>query len=186
MRPSLLKSISSVCSQAFNHPERVISLAALAVASGALCVSLWQLNIGKQHNILSVRPFIMVTPHLAGVGGRNGLYITNEGVGLGLITSLSVSVSGKNYSGLGMNKWPIILRDMGLNPHCFSIAWPAKLAALRPGAEIEILGPSKKSQPGCEIALTSFLARQDISIELHYTSLYGEEHKFSGDAFMNL
>lgn len=99
--------------------QSLISLAALIVASGALCVSLWQINIGKQLNILSVRPFLMVTPHLAGAGGKSGLYLSNEGVGLGILTSLSVSVSGKTYNGLGVNKWPNILRDIGLDPLCF-------------------------------------------------------------------
>lgn len=185
LRP-LANSIASAWSRAANHPERLISLAALIVASGALCVSLWQINIGKQHNVLSVRPFLMVTPHLAGTGGKNGLYLSNEGIGLGILTSLSASVSGKTYNGLGVNKWPNILRDIGLDPLCFSIAWPARLAALRPGAEIEILGLSKNTQPGCEAALVSFLTRKDIAIELRYTSLYGDEHVFSGDASMNL
>lgn len=185
LRP-LIKSLASAWSQAFNHPERLISLAALVVASGALCVSLWQLNMARQHNILSVRPLLMVTPHFAGSGGKNGLYLTNEGIGLGRITSLSISVSGKSYTGLGANQWPSILRDMGLEPLCFSIAWPTKLAALRPGMEIEILGLSKKAQPGCELALISFLTRKNVSIELHYTSLYEEEHVFSADTSMNL
>lgn len=61
LRP-LANSIASAWSRAANHPERLISLAALIVASGALCVSLWQINIGKQHNVLSVRPFLMVPP----------------------------------------------------------------------------------------------------------------------------
>lgn len=180
------KSIVSAWLQAFNHPERLISLAALVVASGALSVSLWQLNIAKQHNILSVRPFLIVTPHLQGKGGKRGLYLTNEGVGLGILSSLSISISGKTYHGLGTNQWPMIMHDTGLEPLCFSIAWPTKLAALRPGAEIEILGLSKNARPGCELELINFLKRKDISINVSYTSLYGEEHIFSGEAFMNL
>lgn len=185
LRPTV-NSLASTFSRALRYPERLISLAALAVACGALCTSLWQLNMARQHNILSVRPFLMVTPHFAGLGGKNGLYLTNEGIGLGRITSLSVSVSGKTYTGLGENQWPHILRDIGIEPLCFSIAWPTKLAALRPGAEIEILGVSKRAVPGCELAMISFLTRKDVSIELHYTSLYEEEYVFSGDAFMNL
>lgn len=186
MLSQLKKTLAKAWSRAWNHPERLISLAALAVAFGALCVSLWQLNMARQHNILSVRPFIMVTPHFAGTGGKNGLYLTNEGIGLGIVTSMSVSVSDKTYTGLGTNQWPNILLDMGLEPLCFSIAWPTKLAALRPGMEIEILGPSKKPFPGCEHALINFLTRKNVSIELHYTSLYEEEHVFSGDTFINL
>ncbi|URM27715.1 hypothetical protein LLY42_28635 [Pseudomonas frederiksbergensis] len=168
------------------HPERIISLAALAVAFGALCVSLWQLDIARQHNVLSVRPYLMVTPHLAGSGGKNGLYLTNEGIGLGILTSLRVSISGRVYTGLGKNQWPQILRDMELDPLCFSIAWPTKTAALRPGIEIEILGMSKNQNPDCKIALAIFLARKDILIEVRYTSLYKEEYVFSGNGFMNL
>jgi hypothetical protein len=186
MLSPLAKSIVSAWLQALNHPERLISVAALVVASGALYVSSWQLNIAKQHNILSVRPFLIITPHFEGAEGKKGLYLTNEGAGLGKLTSLSISVSGKTYTGLGANQWPNIMRDIGLEPLCFSIAWPTKLAALRPGVEIEILGLSKKAQQGCELELISFLTRKDVSIELRYTSLYEEEHVFSGDAFMNL
>jgi hypothetical protein len=180
-----LPSLKSFGSQ-WHHPERLISLAALAISFGALCISLWQLNLSRHHDVLSVRPYLMVTPHLAGAGGKNGLYLTNEGIGLGTITSLSVSVSGRTYTGLGINQWPKILRDMGLEPLCFSIAWPTKTAALRPGIEIELLGATKGHNPYCDTALAIFLTRKDIFIELRYSSLYEEEFSFSGPGFMNL
>lgn len=60
LRPTV-KSLASTFSRALHHPERLISLAALAVACGALCTSLWQLNMARQHNILSVRPFLKET-----------------------------------------------------------------------------------------------------------------------------
>lgn len=182
----LTKIKASASSGPFKHPERLISLAALAVAIAALLVSLSQLDIARKHNVLSVRPFLMVTPNLAGVGGKNGLYLTNEGIGLGILTSMKISVAGKSYNGLGLNQWPRILRDIGLNPYCFSIAWPTTHAVVKPGAEIEILGLSKIVQPGCESAMFNFLTRKDISIEIRYLSLYKEEHVFRGDAFMNL
>lgn len=167
-------------------PEQLISLAALVVAIGALCVSLWQLSVARQHNVLSVRPFLLVTPHFAGSGEKNGLYLTNEGIGLGIITSMSVIVSGKVYAGLGTSQWPTILRSMNLNPLCFSMGWPTKLAALSPGKEIQILGASKKPSAGCELAMINFLMRKDVSIVLHYTSLYHEAHIFNGDTSINL
>ena len=176
----------SIWARICSLPDRLISLAALAVAFGALCVSLWQLDMARQHNVLSVRPFLMVTPHFAGSGDENGLYLTNEGIGLGIITSMSVTVSGKTYAGLGTTQWPTILRSMNLDPLCFSTGWPTKLAALSPGKEIQILGPSKKPPAGCELALINFLLRKDVSIALHYTSLYEETHVFSGDTSMNL
>lgn len=176
----------TIWARIFSLPDQLISLAALAVAFGALCVSLWQLDMARQHNVLSVRPFLMVTPHFAGSGEKNGLYLTNEGIGLGIITSMSVTVSGKTYDGLGTSQWPTILRSMNLDPLCFSTGWPTKLAALSPGKEIQILGPSKKPTPGCEFALLSFLMRKDVSIALHYTSLYEEKYVFNGDAFMNM
>lgn len=186
MRPQRDPLAPSFWARICSLPERSISLAALAVAFGALCVSLWQLSMARQHNILSVRPFLMVTPHFAGSGGKNGLYLTNEGIGLGIITSMSVTVSGNTYAGLGTSQWPTILRSMNLDPLCFSMGWPTKLAALSPGKEIQILGPSKKPPAGCELALISFLMRKDVSIALHYTSLYEEMHVFNGDTFMNL
>jgi hypothetical protein len=186
MQRPRLKPPASIWKRIDSSPERLISLSALAVAFGALCVSFWQLDMAKQHNVLSVRPYLMVTPHLAGANGKNGLYLTNEGIGLGILTSLSVSVSGRVYAGLGKNQWPKILHDMGLEPLCFSIGWPTKVAALRPGMEIEILGKSKLFNSGCELALATFLTTKDVSIELRYTSLYEEEHKFSGDTFLNL
>lgn len=142
--PRRLKSLIS-WPRACKHPERLNSLAALAIAFGALCVSLWQLDIAREHNILSVRPFLMVTPHLA--GEKNGLYLTNEGIGLGIVTDLSVVVSGKKYTGLGKNQWPHILQDSGFDPLCFSIAWPTETAVLRPGMEIEI-GAVESGLPG--------------------------------------
>ena len=177
---------ASVWKRLSNHPERLISLAAPVVASGALCVSFWQLDIARKHNVLSVRPYVMVTPHAG--AGKEGLYLSNEGIGLGVLTYMSVTVGEKVYSGLGKSQWPKILLDLKLEPLCFSIAWPTEFAAVRPGLELEILGKSKKfgSYPICAAQMRGVLTRKDIKIELHYKSLYGEEHIFTGDGFLNL
>lgn len=166
--------------------ELHLSLAALVVAVLAFGVSWWQLEVTRVHNSLSVRPYILITPHIEGESGRNGLYISNEGLGTGLIKGLRVTVGGMDFQGLGESRWPDVLRKTELSPECFTKAWPLDGAAIRSGAEQPLLAFSKtKDSPFCKLQLISFLTRDDVGVELRYASMYGEEFIFKGSFSVN-
>lgn len=65
-----------------NHNVVQAATAALALPISILAaVFTWQqLEIGREHNRLSVAPILHITPYLEGIGGKNGFYMTNEGL----------------------------------------------------------------------------------------------------------
>jgi hypothetical protein len=67
----------------FNHIAIQTISATLAVLISIIAaVFAWkQVEISRTHNQLSVMPILQITPYLEGKGGRNGLYLSNDGLG---------------------------------------------------------------------------------------------------------
>ena len=163
----------------------LLSLAAVVISIAAASISFWQLDLMREHNRLSVRPYLMITPHLT--AKKSGLYLSNEGIGPGIITSFTVRVGDKQFDGLGDSRWPAVREKARLNPECFAKGWPTEGAAVRPGNDIVILEPTKSTQfgPLCLLQMSLFLQRNDVFVEMHYESLYKEPFTFSGPLSMN-
>lgn len=163
----------------------LLSLAAVVISIAAASISFWQLDLMREHNRLSVRPYLMITPHLT--AKKSGLYLSNEGIGPGIITSFTVRVGDEQFDGLGDSRWPAVLEKARLNPECFAKGWPTEGAAVRPGIDIAILEPTKSTQfgPLCLLQMSLFLQRNDVFVEMHYESLYKEPFTFSGPLSMN-
>lgn len=46
-----------------------------------LSISEWQFKDTREHNKLSVKPIINITPYIEAEGGRYGVYVSNQGLG---------------------------------------------------------------------------------------------------------
>ncbi|MDD0980435.1 hypothetical protein [Pseudomonas shahriarae] len=163
----------------------VLSLAAVVISIAAASISFWQLDLMREHNRLSVRPYLMVTPHLT--AEKAGLYLSNEGIGPGIITSFKIRVGGEQFDGLGDSRWPAVLKKARLKPECFSKGWPTEGAAVRPGNEIAILSPTKSTLFGgyCLFQLSLFLQENEVFADMEYESLYKERFTFSAPVTIN-
>jgi hypothetical protein len=163
--------------------DRFLSSIAVVIASLALVVSAWQTHITQQHNRLSVRPFLIITPHYEGIGRRNGLYMTNEGMGTGIITDFSVSTHGKTFSGLGAGQWQPFAKEFGIDADCFARGWPLPRTPVRVGQEIPIFTLSDATTPSstCYIQLFKLFTEKGASFRLRYESLYEEPFESEGD-----
>jgi hypothetical protein len=68
-----------------------IASIALIISIGALIVSSWQYSAQIEHNKLSVKPHMAVTYILeSGKRERNGIYVSNPGLGPAIIKTVSV------------------------------------------------------------------------------------------------
>ena len=163
----------------------LLSLAAVVISIAAASISFWQLDLMREHNRLSVRPYLMITPHLT--AQKSGLYLSNEGIGPGIITAFSIRVGDEHFDGLGDSRWPAVLEKARLNPECFAKGWPTKGSAVRPGNDIVILEPTKSTQfgPLCLLQMSLFLQRNDVFVQMDYESLYKEPFTFSAPLKMN-
>lgn len=169
-----------------NRREFYISIMALLVSFFAAGFSYWQLIDARQHNRISVRPILIVTAYMEGPGGRNGVYLSNEGLGPGILTSMDVQVKGKSYAGLGKNQWVSVLNEAGTIPGCFKHGWPADGAVVQPGADLALLVPTAAKLPHCDLAAMLLQMQKVMELSLGYQSLYGEAFTSSGSAKINV
>jgi hypothetical protein len=93
----------------------VVSIAALGVSIAAYQVSSAQRDIAhshleavRKHQQLSVKPNVRVVAYFEGQDRRNGIYITNVGLGPAIIKSVQIIDSTTTYQLPGLNPWPLI------------------------------------------------------------------------------
>lgn len=166
--------------------DRGLSTAALVIATSALFVSWWQLEITKEHNRLGVRPRVMVTPYLEGPNGRNGLYISNPGLGPAIIKSMKITAGSSTFEGVGENLWPKILKTVDINPICFARGWPNEEAVVKAGEELVLLSTTKRADLSlCALEAAKLLSKQGMIITITYESMYGEQFSFKGSTQLN-
>lgn len=165
--------------------DRYLSVTALLVAIVALFVSWWQLTVTKEHNRLSVRPKIVVTPYLEGDGGRNGVYVSNPGLGPAIIKSMKVTIGQSTFEGVGANLWPQILKTLDINSLCFAKGWPNNDAVVKSGEELLLLGTTKADVKLCSLEALKLLNKREMTITVTYESMYGERFQFEGPTQLN-
>ena len=155
--------------------EFYLSLFAVLISLLAVSISHWQLEVTREHNRLSVKPKISITPYLEGVGGRNGVYIENSGLGPGTIIEFQVHTPNGIFSGLGEDKWSHVFAKNNIESFCFAKSWPDPGSTLKSGDKVALLEISKAAPDGCYLKSLELLQRDDIAVKVKYQSLYEEE-----------
>ncbi|MCA0177976.1 MAG: hypothetical protein LCH73_17085 [Proteobacteria bacterium] len=165
--------------------ELYLSVSAVAISVVALLLSWYQLDVGRRHNQLSVRPLLLLTPHLEGPTGRNGLYLSNQGLGPAILRDIRVTVGEQSFEGLGKSKWREVLIALDSDPNCFALAWPQEQSALKIGEEIALLSPTKAGILSCGVATMVLLTQRRFTVDIQYESLYGDSHTLSASGQVN-
>lgn len=163
--------------------EKLAVFAAFAAALAAIfaAVFAWkQVELSREHNRLSVMPILQVTPYLEGKGKRNGLYLSNDGIGPGILKGFSVKSAGVTATGFESDRWPEILSANHLSLDCFAMAWPKGEAALKVGYETPLLALSNAEllRP-CLIELIKLVKDPLVEVRIEYESIYGEKKYFT-------
>jgi len=162
-----------------------ISIVALVVSIATAAIALKQMAITRDHNRKSVMPALQITTHLEGEGGRNGIYISNDGLGPAYLKDFSVKYKDTIRSGLGPSKWVEILTVSSELPICFSEGWPEKDAILKPGLETPLLHVADyKNIDICGSEVAQLMEVEPLEFFVLYESGYGDERvlrKSSGE-----
>jgi hypothetical protein len=153
----------------------------------AVCVSIFaavftwqQVEVSRIHNRLSVKPILQITPYGEGATGRNGLYLSNDGLGPAVIKSFSAKVAGVTASGFESDRWAQILSAAGVNPTCFATGWPRSETTLRAGIETPLVYLTKaEGSELCFAELVKLIGGNAIEIDIQYESIYGERKRLS-------
>lgn len=165
--------------------EVTIAIAAIVVSGLALGVSFWGVSQTREQARLSVRPYVIVTPSLDESGGKIGLYVSNAGIGPGIVTNITITIGQLSYSRLGPSIWPKFIRDMHGNPLCYRTGWPLQNAVLKIGEDDPLLAVAATAPPLCKLEMLKILAGQKIRAHIEYESIYHDKFVFDGDVNMN-
>ena len=158
--------------------DRILSISAILIAFCAVCVSIWQGAATREHNRLSLAPFITSAPMLTGIDEKNGIYVSNDGTGTAFIKKAYVIANGKPFD-LTKNSWPKIYKHLSIKNLCHSESWFKVGAALKSGESIKILAPTKSPKdPECPIQFIKLLAASELDLYLVYESIYQEEYQY--------
>jgi hypothetical protein len=163
---------------AMNHSltQSLISLVALIISIASAYFTWQQLEISRTHNRLSVEPIVHVTPYAEGKQGRNGLYVSNAGLGPAIIRSFSAKAAGISAAGFDSDRWPEILTSAGVTEKCFATGWPRANSALKPGEELPLFYVTKaEGMDVCYTQMIKLMGGTGIEVTVHYESIYKEE-----------
>lgn len=159
-------------------------------AALAVCISIiaavfaWQqVGISRTHNQLSVIPILQITPYLEGKSGRNGLYLSNDGLGPAIIKGFSVRSGGVVASGFESDRWTEVLATTVANPACFATGWPKGETTLKAGIEVPLVFATKaEGAEVCLVELVKLIGGNPIEIGIEYESIYGEKKHLAANS----
>lgn len=152
------------------------AIAAIFISVVAAYFSWQQLEVSRDHNRRSLRPVLQLTPWTEGTGGKNGLYLTNEGIGPAFLTDIEVRAGRHVFAGLGPDRWAEALTAIGVNPSCFAGGWPQPNTALRVGFERELQRLTHPvGDPTCSIEMVKLAGGPGLQVIIEYESIYGEK-----------
>ncbi|HCK0617601.1 hypothetical protein CGI93_22450 [Vibrio parahaemolyticus] len=159
--------------------DRVLSISSVVIALTAVCVSIWQGVVAREHNNLSVKPYITAAPRLPGVGGENGVFISNAGVGPAFIKKAFIKANGKEFD-MAVNNWPAVYTHLNLKRLCYVERWFKEGATLKAGQDVKLIAPTTSPlDASCPVEFIKLISAPELTLSIEYESIYGEEFKYS-------
>lgn len=177
----LMRVMPNYFGSAKQHIRRItdqnwLPIAATFISMAAAFFSWQQLEVSRDHNRRSLRPVLQLTPWAEGEGGKNGLYLTNEGGGPAFLTNIEVHAGQHVFAGLGRDEWAAALNAISVNNKCFGGGWPQPATALRAGFDRELLRLKRSvGDPACFTEMVKLAGGPGLKIAIEYESIYGEK-----------
>jgi hypothetical protein len=137
---------------------------------------------------LSVKPHVNVIFYLEGwLGGKNGIYIENCGLGPAIIKAVSAEVGGKSYGTGTKYPWRKVFDDLTILPTCFKYGLIQPESALKSGEEFALLTVTHANPPvvdgrPCHLELLRLLRAEGLKVRIQYESMYGEPQERVADS----
>ncbi len=163
--------------------QTIIAAIAVPISIIAAVFAWWQVELTQKHNRLSVRPILQVTPYLEGKDGKNGLYLSNDGLGPAIIKSFTARSGGIIAEGFGADRWHELIAQTAANPNCFKTGWPKGETAIKAGDVLPmfVVAPGEGSAL-CQLELVKLVGGSAIEIEIKYESMYEESSVLRADS----
>lgn len=156
--------------------ERLLSITALLISVGTLLVFLYQTNLVRKQQYMSVLPYLEFQNH-ATFSKDFKLVLKNKGIGPALITSRNIVINGRKYDldvGMYVEKH-LVLEDSV--DYVMSNIRKGNLLSEKEGLELIALGPHT-SRSGVE-KVHGLIYNDSLEFVVEYASVYGERWQVS-------
>ncbi|WP_426234812.1 hypothetical protein [Pseudomonas sp. TWP3-2] len=161
--------------------QHTANIATVSIALFALGFSIWQGDVQRTHNHVSLEPRINAYYSNDQKADREGLYLINNGMGPAFVEKLEVTVDGKTVSEGDMGKFGAALHPLGLSSGCLTIGGPRPNDSFKVGEEIALIELSKNAPPIC--AFSALKMRTAFTDGLDFTvivkSIYGDRFEYN-------
>ncbi|WP_341501924.1 hypothetical protein [Gallaecimonas sp. GXIMD4217] len=164
--------------------EKTMNIAVTVIAIIALVVSIWQGVVTREHNRLSLKPYLLSNPVVTGDKGRDGVFVSNDGVGPAFIKSAKIIINQEAFD-LTAGDLRVMYESVGLNPDCFVNRYLPVGAVLKPSEEVHLISVTGADILGCKLEMMSLLASKDVELSIRYASAYDEEYIYKGVVSLN-
>ena len=160
--------------------ERLLGISALIISVGAFVVSVWQGYETRLNNRNSVKPIAVFSLDFSHNANKQGIILTNKGVGPAIVKKYFIYYDGKKLSFLDDNDVIKSSRTLGFFKN-ITLAKPIKVsipedAVFLPAESRLVLGFSDDDVDKNRGNYIRELAKS-IKIEMVYEDVYGTEFK---------
>jgi len=165
----------------FSNPDRVVSLSAIFISISTLFVLIYQTNIMRQQQRLSVLPHLMLSNEHIGTPNYR-LVLRNNGIGPAFIESIKIKYEGKEFD---MDFANFLIKEVpGFdtleNVYYSNIGSGQLIPAEK---SINILQVENSIKSSNELyALIGELINKGLKFELIYSSIYEEKWILSDES----
>ncbi|WP_339064896.1 hypothetical protein [Teredinibacter turnerae] len=147
-----------------------IALGSAIIALAAFAVAIWQGHIGRQHNILSVKPrFHLDKSYIEGLH----YYLESQGLGPGIIAKFTILVNDSEINDPTEDPWPDIFKSIEVEGINYDFHIPSVGSTHTPNTSRQLLSVTYASISTDPKVIE--LIDNAINFKIDYKSLYENE-----------
>ena len=161
----------------FWNAEKIVSGAAILISLLTLVVFIYQTNLMRKQQYLSVMPYLSVGNYHMGLADY-AILLENDGIGPAFIESTKITYNGKTYE----TDFPSFLSQMipafdSIPNILYSNIRPGRM--IPPGEEIKVLEVGNSQESALQLLM--LLDTLEYDFELVYSSIYKERWKLTNE-----
>lgn len=161
------------------------SVSAAVIALAALVLSIREGRQSRNHDRLSVRPYLDSDINISPAYDRIQVTLSNQGIGPAILSEWSLLVDGKTCEELGITRWEQLTTRLNLKD-LVNYEYITDGTIMAPGKTMELFGVPT-GQYSTERATLYRDAIRRLTIKIKYQSIYQEEaftYLFEGDKIL--
>lgn len=159
--------------------DKILNRVVLIAGLLAIFISFWQAFDAREHNRLSLKPYITSAYTVTGVDNNDGVFVSNDGMGPAFIKEAYIIANGKTFD-LATNSWPAIYDHLHIKNGCHTERWFKMGSVIKSGDKIKLIYPtSATNDKECVNQFTDLLSHSELNLHIVYESIYEYEYKYS-------